>query len=388
MLNNELREASQRFQRWMENDALPLWTAKGIDPVTGGHYERLTPAGEPDLTANTRVRVQARQAFSYAAAYDRGWLANGRDLALGLCQFIEEHARHPQAEDGYVHLMDSQWQVIDQKQDLYDHAFYLLAFSWLYKITQDRQFLERAQSLQHWLDQAFGSLVGGWIEGDYDAPCRRQNPHMHLFEAYMSLYENTQQPQWLSRAGELFALFQTRFFDAENHLLLEFFSDDWQSHPEKGNIIEPGHMVEWVWLLRWYQQLTGRDVSLWADALYQKAYALGFAVSGLMFDDMNSDGSVRAQTKRTWPMTEVIKANIAQARAGHTECELRAAEAINVLFAQYLEVPVRGSWVDQRGKNDEVINANAPASTLYHLIVACMDVVDYCASNASGSMIE
>ncbi|WP_244884536.1 AGE family epimerase/isomerase [Marinagarivorans algicola] len=382
MVNNTLITASLRFQRWMTNEALPLWMSRGIVPHKQCHYERLKANGEPDLETNTRVRVQARQAFAFASAYRRGWAPEGRSLAVQLCEFIEKNARHPHASGGYVHLMDSEWNIADYKQDLYDHAFYLLAFAWLYTITGDAIYLDRAESLQRWLDDSFASPVGGWREGDYEVGARRQNPHMHLFESYMSLYEATEQAHWLARAGEIFALFQTRFFDAEHRVLREFFDDNWQPHPDAGNIIEPGHMVEWVWLLHWYGRLSGRNVSIWADALYEKAYQIGFASSGLMFDDMNIDGSARGSTKRSWPMTEVIKANIAQAKAGHKDGEERAAEAIDLLFTYYLDcAKVAGSWVDQRGANDEVVNDFAPASTLYHLMVACTEVVDYCNAN-------
>ncbi len=387
MVSNTLITASLRFQQWMANEALPLWMSRGMVPQKNCHYERLTANGEPDLQSSTRVRVQARQAFAFASAYSRGWAPEGQSLAVQLCEFIEQNARHPQAAGGYVHLMDSEWNIADHKQDLYDHAFYLLAFAWLYKITGDAIYLDRAESLQSWLDDTFGSLVGGWLEGDYEASARRQNPHMHLFESYMSLYEATEQAHWLARAGEVFALFQTRFFDAEHQVLREFFDENWQPHPDTGNIIEPGHMVEWVWLLRWYGRLSGRDVSKWADTLYQKAYEIGFAPSGLMFDDINIDGSARANSKRSWPLTEVIKANIAQANAGHKECEARAGEAINTLFTYYLDAAsVAGSWIDQRGADDEVINDFAPASTLYHLMVACTEAVDYCAANVQRSI--
>ena len=84
------------------------------------------------------------------------------------------------------------------------------------------------------------------------------------------------------------------------------------------------------------------------------------------------------KSKRSWPMTELIKAHIAQARAGLPGAEEKAAEAIDLLFEYFLKAQVAGSYIDQRGINDQIVDASAQASTLYHLVVACTEVVDYC----------
>lgn len=379
MLDTELETNAQRFLSWMTEKALPFWTEVGINQTVGAHFERLTAAGTPDLESTVRVRVQARQAFSHAFAASRGWSDSGNRIALMLNAFIDSGARHPTARDGYVHLLDANFKTVDTRQDLYDHAFYLLAYAWLYRISSDRAFLARADQLMDYLDTAFASEYGGWIEGDYPAECRRQNPHMHLFEAFMSLYEASDEPKWLEKASQVFTLFETRFFDPDNFVLLEYFDDSWNPLPgDKGRIIEPGHMMEWVWLLRWYERLTNTDVSSWANLMYSKAYDLGISPSGLMVDEVYLDGSPRGETKRSWPMTELIKANIAQARTGQSVCEKQASQGIDTLFRYFLQVPVEGSWVDQRGKDNEVISHYAPASTLYHLVVACAEVVDYC----------
>ena len=80
-MSAELRAAANRLQHWLENDAIPLWLARGMDPKTQAHYERLLPSGAPDLEASVRVRVQARQAFFFTLAADRGWCDQGQQVA-------------------------------------------------------------------------------------------------------------------------------------------------------------------------------------------------------------------------------------------------------------------------------------------------------------------
>lgn len=374
-----LNAQAQRLENWLKNDAIPLWLARGLNPENGVNYERLLPSGDVDFESSVRVRVQARQAFFFAAAEDRGWCESGTAVAQRLLAYVQQHAAHPTAGGGYTHLLDKNYQVVDTKQDLYDHAFFLLANAWVYRVCGDKNALAEAEKLVAHLDAKFGSAVGGWIEGDYKYACRRQNPHMHLFEAFLALYDATGDAKWLARVGELFALFQTHFFDAEQQVLFEFFEEDWTLCADaKGEVVEPGHMMEWVWLLDWYSRRSGRPVAHYTKALYEKGLQIGMAASGLLFDAVAPDGRVIDPKKRCWGITELIKASLVQIRAGNPNAEAIAIKGVDDLFTYYLCASTLGSYVDQRGANDEVVVDVAPASTLYHLIVAAVELIDHC----------
>ena len=380
MSSHQLRTAANRLQTWIKNDAVPLWLARGIAPQLGAHYERLTATGDTDLSANTRVRVQARQAFFYAAAYSRGWCTDGKLKAQQLLAFVNQHARHPSAVAGYTHLLDKNFTIIDNKQDLYDHAFFLLAFAWCYRISHDAVYIQQAEQLMVHLDTAFHSPYGGWVEGDYAYECRRQNPHMHLLEAFLALYDVTKNSQWLTRADEVIHLFEKYFFDADQNVLYEFFQENWQRLPdERGSVVEPGHMLEWVWLLDAYGQRRQKNMKCYTDGLYARALTIGISASGLVLSAVAPDGRVLDANKRCWGMTEFIKASLVQMRAGHPQAEAVAIKAVDDLFRYFLCASTPGSYIDQRGVQDEVVVDLAPASTLYHIMVAAMELVDYAA---------
>jgi len=375
----QLNAQARRLENWIKNDAIPLWLARGLNPENGVNYERLLPNGDVDFDSSVRVRVQARQAFFYALAAYRGWCDAGKDVAQGLLTYVQNHAAHPAAGGGYTHLLNKDYQVVDTKQDLYDHAFFLLSNAWVYRACGSASALAEAERLVAHLDAKFGSSVGGWIEGDYEYACRRQNPHMHLFEAFLALYDATGNAKWLARVGEIFALFQTRFFDAEKQVLFEFFEEDWTRCVDaKGDIVEPGHMMEWVWLLDWYSRRSGRPVAHYTKALYEKGLEIGMDKSGLLFDAVAPDGRVIDPKKRCWGITELIKASLVQMRAGNPKAEAVAIKGVDDLFTYYLCASTPGSYVDQRGAQDEVVVDVAPASTLYHLIVLAVELIDHC----------
>lgn len=377
-MSQNLHNAATRLQDWIKNAALPLWASRGINPQNQANYERLLSSGDVDFSASTRVRVQSRQTFFYAAAYERGWCADGKSIALNLMKFIRTHASHPTANAGFSHLFNPDWKIVDHKQDLYDHAFHLLALGWCYRISKDSDYLLEAKKIIAHLDQQFGQANGGWSEGDYPHDCRRQNPHMHLFEAFMALYEASGDPQFLTRASEMFGLFQAHFFDEKQQVLFEFFDNDWKLlEGKKGQQVEPGHMMEWVWLVDWYSRLTGRPVKVYIDALYNNGLAKGQSSSGLLYDAITPTGDLIDGNKRCWGITELIKASLVQIRYGHPQAEAIACKAVDDLFNYYLCAPTPGSYVDQRGLDDEVVVDTAPASSLYHIIVAAMELEDH-----------
>src|SRR5690606_27807693 len=126
-MSQELMAAAMRLENWIKNDALPLWQRIGFDPVHGANYERLLADGNVDLEAGVSVSVQAHQACCSAWAYDGAWCPEAQKHARRLLQFVQQNAAHPSAGAGYTHVLNKEFAVVDSKQDLYDHAFFLLA---------------------------------------------------------------------------------------------------------------------------------------------------------------------------------------------------------------------------------------------------------------------
>lgn len=384
MTDSALSQAINRFSQWMIQQALPLWADAGFDQASGCAWEQLDANGAPDTHCPKRIRVQHRQSFVFSVAAARGWLPEAGVRVGQIQRWLDQHARHPAAVDLYVHQLTAQNQPLDNRLDTYDLAFYLLACAWRYRAFGDQAALARAERLQRFLDSTIKGEFGGWLEGDYASSVRRQNPHMHLFEAYMALYQANRNGRWLALAGNIFCLFETRFYAPEQQMLLEYFHPDWQPLcSAEGQAVEPGHMMEWVWLLHQYSKLSGTPTHKYTRALYQTALGHGRdSVSGLLFDEIALDGSVRKPSKRLWPMTELIKASLARAAesdgaAEKDAAERIAAEAINGLFEYYLSSGIPGSYCDQLNQDNQISNTKAPASSLYHLVVAVMAALDY-----------
>lgn len=403
MTSSDLSNQIINLEQWMTKKALPLWSSKGINPLNSSVYERLNESGEPDVAADLRSRVQARQIFVFASAQSMGWMENALPYVAGIDLFLNQYAKQSSFEAGFAHLLNHNGTIIDAKKDAYDFAFFILACAYRYKVFHDLNALDQANKLVNYIETNFKDDSGGWLEGNYDSKYRRQNPHMHLFEAFLTCYEFTHDGKWLAKAGQIYTLFESTFFNHKTNVIHEYFNHDWSNtNDRQGQTIEPGHMFEWIWLLRWYQKLSDVPVDRYCDALYAKAIKIGrLENTGLVLDEVTSDGLAVTASKRLWPITELIKASLAQAKA-HPEHALEyehyASDGIKTLFKFYLDSDVTGSklnccvnktedfsvldnyngrYIDQLGPDNSVIAGHAPASTLYHIAMATIVAVNY-----------
>jgi mannose/cellobiose epimerase-like protein (N-acyl-D-glucosamine 2-epimerase family) len=368
----------RHYLAWLRDEALPFWLEAAADSASL-FYETLDNAGAPQL-GTLRLRTGMRQVFVFASAAQLGLADRGRALSLasGLYAALRRHAFSPDGEPGWVAAFDRDGRILDARRYLYDHAFVVLAQAHLAGAAG------RALYLQH-LDETFAAIDllqasdGGWHQSDLREPARSQNPHMHLFEACLGAFESTGQAGHLARAGEIFGLMTTCFFDHASGLLTEFFGPSWRRSSEfRSERLDPGHMMEWTWLLRRYQRLTNRDVNAIADRLFSSAYRLGRVEGDFLVDEMDAAGQPLVDRRRLWPQTEYLKGLLVQAQArpsARDKLLLAADGLVERIFTQYLRNTRPGTWRDQFSLDGADTAGNIPASSLYHLVTAAPEII-------------
>jgi len=352
----------------MTERSLPLWAREGWDSSRGGFVERLGPDGKADQLAPRRVRVQARQIYSFAIAARLGWYPQGRDVAMKGMEYMLAKARSPDGRPGFVHLIDPDGNVLNPLRDAYDHAFVLLAMATLYELSGDASLRGEMDSLVAFLDRELRSPHGGYIEGIPPTLPRRQNPQMHLFEAMIAAFDATHELSYQNRAGDLFGLFAASLYDARRQALGEYFEEDWSRIEPV--VVEPGHQAEWVWLLRGFERITGCPTGRHRAQLLSSALRYRDEATGCLIDEGDAEGNIRKSTRRLWPQTEIAKAWIAQAEVGEQGAADKACEALARLHRHYLSHPVAGGWYDQFDRDNRSLVDTIPASSFYHIICA------------------
>jgi mannose-6-phosphate isomerase len=228
---------------------------------------------------------------------------------------------------------------------------------------------------------------GGFLESLPPTLPRRSDPHMHLLESCLEWREATGEQRFLAKAGQMVELFKARFFDVQTGTLGEYFNADLTpAEGTGGQVMAPGHHFEWCWLLDWAERSGAPSARAEGDILYDMASRHGLDDSGLAIDECDRGGRQVRTSRRAWPQTELIKAHLTQAGRGVPGKAQAAAQVTLDFLDSYLATDIPGLWMDQFDAEGRGMTDAAPASTLYHVVVAFREMLQFAemAKDAQG----
>ena len=382
-----LQQAVPALRSWVENEALPFWATVGFDSARGGFHERLDLEGKPILDVPKRLMVQGRQLYVYCHAGLLGWYPESHRLADDCVQYMLSAFYRRDGKPGWIHSLAPDGSVANGVRETYAHAFVLLGLAWYYRFTGDSQVLKIIDETLAFLDEVVASPRGGYLDA-VPGPdlIRRQNPHMHLFEGYIALFQATRNAHYLARGAKIFEVFSSSFFQSDQGWLCEYLTEDLVPLPDRrGRISEPGHHYEWIWLLRQFERASGHSVASYCTALYDHADRYGWDKEGFIVDEVESTGAVLKRSRRTWPHTEALKANIVEGEVGRPGCDSKAAQCVLRLMDTFMGRPISGGWIDQVDESAQPAVTMMPASTLYHVLCGTAEAVRVASTEANTS---
>lgn len=361
---------------WLRETLVPGWIGRAVRPGHAGFVELFDPADpdrEPGPIRTTLVTARLTYVFSHAHLLD----PQGDALAAARHGFAFLRDACREAGRGrFLHSVREDGTPVDARTDLYDLAFVLFAMAWYYRATRDDQALAIANEVIGFIEGEMTHPQGGFAEDTLGTLPRRQNPHMHLLEAFHALAEATGEQRWLDHANAIVRLARQHLVDVETDTLGEYFTDDWKQAPgAAGLVCEPGHHLEWTWLLLHHWRLTGdteaRDL---AERLYGFAIRHGFddgqAGPLAAFDMVDRSGNVTAPTKLLWPQTEAIKAFLARVEfLDDADAAERLDKHLASLFRWFV-TPETGLWFNQLAQDGTPRQTVIPVRVLYHLLLA------------------
>ncbi|HYW50588.1 MAG TPA: AGE family epimerase/isomerase [Gemmatimonadaceae bacterium] len=370
--------AAQRYGHWLIDSALPVWATEGFDAASERFHERLAFDARP-IDVPHRSMVQARQIYVYAHAFQRGWYDDGARLAdVAMRSLVRDFCDESGSMASFAFSITSRGARRSDVCDAYAHAFVLFAIAWLHRSTGDPGLLRLAAKTNAFLKRYLVDTEHGGVFDSHPVVTRekRQNPLMHLLEAYLALERSAPGHGYLADATALVDTFRARLFDDARGVLPEYYEETWAAHrdADRAMIVEPGHHFEWVWLLREYSQLSGDDTRAMRDRLFASAHDHGIDADGLIIDEMRADFTPLKHSHRIWPHTEAIKAAAARQADGDEAAVAFADDMASQLLGQFLDRPFEGGWIDHIDASGAPLVDYVPASSLYHLSFAASEI--------------
>lgn len=375
-----LGQAAERLRGWLLDSALPLWLDAGQDAASGRYFEALDLRTARPVDRPTRARVPPRQVYSFLAGAKLGKRDDWRRAAEnGLDRYLADFTN----ESGLmVAACNLDGKVVDTGIDLYDQAFALFVLAEAAKAFAERksEFSGRAAATIARLKAELGHPRGGFEEARPRRLPLRSNPHMHLFEAVLAWEELEPAGPWPALCDEIAGLALTRFIDEGSGCLREFFDGDFRPMPGgPGRIVEPGHQFEWAWLLTRWGLLRGNGNALSAARrLFEIGEKHGIdRARGVAVMQLADDLSVLDPVARLWGQTEWIKAALILAKiSAEAEREYYLASAVRAVDAleRFFDVDRPGLWRDKLTAEGQFVDEPAPASSLYHIVCAILEL--------------
>jgi mannobiose 2-epimerase len=309
-VKSQILSCKKEIEYHLNNELLPFWFNRSMDKIHGGYITHFDKDGIDTGEDEKSMLGQARSIYTYSSAYRHGY--GGRRSA--------DFARH-----GVDFLIDKMWDSehggfywmtnragnvkIDEKI-LYGHSF-AKVFDLIQKYCVDEHFGGYFEMFErNWKLKGRGAAGGDRKTLDI---------HMHLMEAFTTLYECTGKDLHRRKLIEIIELITNKMLHPEFRTGIPQFFADWKAAPQiKFDIIwgwdrfsedgskgqaedntSYGHNVEFAWPVKKYINIIQK--------LYEHALAHGIDWEyGGVFVEGSHAGGVYDREKEFWQNAEML----------------------------------------------------------------------------------
>ncbi|MHC8364969.1 AGE family epimerase/isomerase [Pseudomonas sp. ZT5P21] len=362
----ELTALFASVQQHFQDVIVPLWQGPGWNAELALPYEALDAGCQPLPPQRYRAMACARQLYLFASLI--GQMPGAEERAAALFRSLQQHF-HDAEHGGWFYSIDPQGAVLDQRKDLYTHAFILFACAHYWDKVREPLVESVLNAVLEVVAQRFATG-----DGLYEASLERdwsslntgplQNPLMHLAEAFLATLSVRKDAAVQDALVALCTAMQKRFIDPQHGVLME------KPLGAVDNWFEPGHQFEWYFLLESSPLLRGSALHASLDRAFAFTEHLGVdQPSGAVRAMLTLDGQSKDGTQRIWAQAEYLRA--LTLRPGSETSVLRQLQAL-----QLRSLHAHG-WYECRDENGEVSRRDMPSTTPYHLATCYRGLADY-----------
>ena len=394
MLSKTIQQFSAAVRDELENNLVPFWLEKAIDPEHGGFIGQMSNDGTIDSEAPKGLILNTRILWTFSALYRFNQDSRFRETAQLAYDYLEAYFWDT-SFGGVFWLLDYKGHPLDNKKKIYGQAFYIYALAEHYQAFEDSSVLERAGGMFdlieiHSRDQTYGGYIEvcnrDWSiaedlrlsDKDMDEK-KSMNNHLHLLEAYTNLYRIRPENRLRERLMELIDIFDQRILNPDTGHLNHFFDDTWR--PKSDNYTF-GHDIEASWLLCEAAEvleepaLTSRVRRL-ALQLARVTLAEGLDDDGGLFYEGRA-GQVTDPDRQWWPQAESVVGFLNAYELSGDDSFLEAAKNAWTFIEKYFIDRQHGEWfwrIDTAGRPDPAEPKVSQWKGPYHNVRACLEII-------------
>ena len=342
MERSEIQSCLKECQQHLTKELLPFWTDRTLDKKYGGFITHFDKDGIDTGEDEKSMLGQARSIYVYSSAYRNGYGGEKTaELAKQGVNFLLDKM-WDQEYGGFFWLTDRAGNVKIDEKILYGHSFIIYSLSEFTLATGDPRGIEYAEKVfdliqKYCADTHYGGYFEmfhrDWTlkgEGSEGGDRKTLDVHMHLMEAYTTLYECSNKEVHRRKLLEIIKLHIDKILHPEYKTGIPQFFADWQIAPQikfdivwgwdrfsddgsKGNAEDNtsyGHNVEYAWLLMHALKVLDLPINEFEDIIrkqYDHALADGIDWEfGGVYVEGSHSGGVYDREKEFWQNAEML----------------------------------------------------------------------------------
>jgi mannobiose 2-epimerase len=226
------------------NELLPFWTNRFEDKLNGGFITHFDEKGNDSGEDEKSLIAQARCLYTVSSAYRAGY--GGKEMARlakhGADFMIDK--MWDREHGGFFWMMDRKGNVKIDRKIIYGQSFAIYSLSEYTLATGDHRGIEYAENVFDLLQKyCVDSMYGGYWEmfhrdwtlcgpGSQGGDRKTLDVHMHLLEAFTTLYECTGKDVHRRKLLEDIDLLINRFIHPVYKTGIPQFYKDWSVAPQ------------------------------------------------------------------------------------------------------------------------------------------------------------
>ena len=334
-----LKEYLEKTESYLNEKLIPFWAQRAVEPKFGGFQTNYDRNGNRTEVTEKSFLSQCRSVFTISHAMRLGFdWPNGQESIKQGIEFLSKYFLDKE-NDGYYWIVAEDGKPVDENKIIYGHSFLIYGFSEYALLTGDKFAKDEAIRMFDMLQTKVADKDDGGYHEHFDRffnlkqsrgdikSHKSLDVHMHLMEAFTTLYELTGAENHKQALIDVIDLIFDKMVDPKTGTGISMFTNDWKpianveldtvwgrdrfdDDGKDTDITSYGHNIELAWLYLHAQDVLGipREKSLdRVIPIYEHTFKNGIDWKyGGIYVEGERNGQATELTKEFWQQAEAM----------------------------------------------------------------------------------